>query len=319
MKPRPLLIVILTLLIFTLVPLWAAFGFLKQEEGEGGHAGHGGGGTANTEVFVEQTKEWMASHQSPKGCVDPTLGTSMDMDMPKKSGKDEDAKSMDMDEEEHEKMDEGKDEHSDDEDEHSENLDGAYMRTADTAGGQVAMKTASAGHDEDDEGSDKAKDDMDMDKKSGKDDDAKSMDMDEEEHEKMDMGKDEQGEDEDEHSEDEGEDEHGEGEDESGGMDMPKVYLQVFQFGYLPAWLCLETGVMYEFNMMATDVMHGASIGTASGSKIIRLPAKMEVKKMIQFDKPGEYFIYCSTYCGAGHQFMKGKITVENGSNKNKM
>ncbi len=107
-------------------------------------------------------------------------------------------------------------------------------------------------------------------------------------------------------------------EDETGAT---VVYFQLFQFGYLPQKLCLEVGVLYDFRMMATDVTHGGSIQLGAGSKMIRLPPGVEVSEKITFTETGEYLIYCTFYCGLGHQFMQGQIVVhesgeheENGS-----
>ncbi len=91
------------------------------------------------------------------------------------------------------------------------------------------------------------------------------------------------------------------------------VYLQLYQYAYLPQKLCLEVGVPYEFKMMATDVIHGGSIQLGAGSKMIRIPPKVEVSEVITFTETGEYMIYCTFYCGLGHQFMRGQIVVHEG------
>lgn len=94
------------------------------------------------------------------------------------------------------------------------------------------------------------------------------------------------------------------------GEAAPVVYLQALQWAYLPPKLCLESGKTYEFRMMATDVIHGASIQLGDGSKMVRLPPGVEVVQEVTFPEPGEYLLYCSFYCGLGHQFMKGRIIV---------
>lgn len=91
----------------------------------------------------------------------------------------------------------------------------------------------------------------------------------------------------------------------------PVVYLQAFQWGYRPSKICLQSGKTYEFRMMATDVIHGASIQLGPGSKMVRLPPGVEVEQKVTFTEPGEYLLYCSYYCGVGHQFMMGRIIVE--------
>lgn len=100
--------------------------------------------------------------------------------------------------------------------------------------------------------------------------------------------------------------------DEHAG-ENPVVYLQARQWGYTPARLCLKAGTTYQFRMMATDVIHGASIQLGPGGKMVRLPPGIEVVQEVTFAEPGEYLLYCSYYCGLGHQFMKGQIIVEPG------
>ncbi len=92
---------------------------------------------------------------------------------------------------------------------------------------------------------------------------------------------------------------------------VPVVYLQAFQFGFLPRKVCLEAGETYELRMMATDVTHGASIQLGAGSKMVRLPPGVPVSERVTFTQPGEYLLYCSYYCGFGHQYMDGRIVVE--------
>lgn len=94
----------------------------------------------------------------------------------------------------------------------------------------------------------------------------------------------------------------------------PVVYLRALQWAYIPSRLCLEAGVTYEFRMMATDVIHGASIQLGDASKMVRLPPGTEVEQEVTFTEPGKYLLYCSYYCGVGHQVMKGQITVEPGT-----
>ncbi len=98
---------------------------------------------------------------------------------------------------------------------------------------------------------------------------------------------------------------------ESAEGDATVVYLEAFRFGYTPSELCLEVGRTYEFRMMATDVVHGASISLGLGSMMVRLPPGIMVEKRITFREPGEYLLYCSYYCGIGHPLMQGRILVE--------
>jgi cytochrome c oxidase subunit 2 len=94
-------------------------------------------------------------------------------------------------------------------------------------------------------------------------------------------------------------------------MAMPAdVYLLAQQWSFEPSWLRLKVGVSYRLKLMAVDAAHGASLQLGPGSEIIRLPKGIQVERAITFTRPGTYLIYCTVYCGEGHQFMSGKLEI---------
>ena len=88
------------------------------------------------------------------------------------------------------------------------------------------------------------------------------------------------------------------------------VYLMAYQWGFTPATLRLDVNARYRFRMMAVDVTHGAAIRIGAASRIIRLRAGALVEQELRFTKPGEYLVYCTSYCGLLHDRMRGKIIV---------
>ncbi len=62
--------------------------------------------------------------------------------------------------------------------------------------------------------------------------------------------------------------------------------------------------------MMAVDAVHGASINFGGGGRMIRCPSRTEVMSVMTFTRPGKLLVYCSVYCGEGHDMMKGAIIV---------
>lgn len=98
----------------------------------------------------------------------------------------------------------------------------------------------------------------------------------------------------------------------AGGMgdDPVDVYLAAFQWGFEPAVLRLRRGVAYRFKMMAVDVGHGASIHLGPASRIIRLRPGALVEQQLTFTRTGSYLVYCTVYCGPGHDRMQGRIVV---------
>lgn len=108
---------------------------------------------------------------------------------------------------------------------------------------------------------------------------------------------------------------HGHGHDESPAAEAPvdgpvDVYLAAFQWGFEPAVLRLRRGVAYRFKMMAVDVGHGASIHLGPASRIIRLRPGALVEQQLTFARPGSYLVYCTVFCGPGHDRMQGRIVV---------
>jgi heme/copper-type cytochrome/quinol oxidase subunit 2 len=88
------------------------------------------------------------------------------------------------------------------------------------------------------------------------------------------------------------------------------VYLMATRYGYEPDLLRLDTHVPYRFRIMAVDADHGSSILVRMAGHMIRCRAKTLTQKTLMFTAPGEYLVYCTVYCGEGHDLMMGKIVV---------
>lgn len=88
------------------------------------------------------------------------------------------------------------------------------------------------------------------------------------------------------------------------------VYLLAYRFGFDPADLRLEKDRPYRFRMMASDLAHGASLQLGPASRIIRLRPNVVNEQTITFTRPGTVLVYCTLYCGPGHDLMQGRITV---------
>lgn len=90
----------------------------------------------------------------------------------------------------------------------------------------------------------------------------------------------------------------------------PDVYLMAQQWSFEPSSLRLRAGTAYRFRMMAVDASHGASIQLGAGSRIVRLRSGALVEQTLLFTRPGTYLVYCTVYCGTGHDRMGGRIVV---------
>ena len=104
----------------------------------------------------------------------------------------------------------------------------------------------------------------------------------------------------------------GEREQHADGSAPIDVFILAERFAYQPSVLRLERGVPYRFRMMGMDVNHGASItlNVRLAGHMMRAPAGRLSEMIMTFSRPGEYLVYCTVYCGEGHDLMQGKIIV---------
>lgn len=104
------------------------------------------------------------------------------------------------------------------------------------------------------------------------------------------------------------EDQHGPDEDAAGAP--VEVLLLAERWYFEPGALRLDRGTAYRFRMMTADVTHGASIQFGQGARMIRLSPGTVAELEMTFTSPGNYLVYCTSYCGAGHDGMQARIVV---------
>lgn len=101
---------------------------------------------------------------------------------------------------------------------------------------------------------------------------------------------------------------HGPGEDAAG---VPVDVLMMAERWYFePGVLRLDRGTAYRFRMMTADITHGASIQFGQGARMIRLSPGTVAELELTFTSPGSYLVYCTSYCGTGHDGMQASIVV---------
>lgn len=94
------------------------------------------------------------------------------------------------------------------------------------------------------------------------------------------------------------------------------VYLVAQRYTWFPSNVVLQAGVPYRLHLSSKDVNHGFSIhqdGDAAQKANFQVVPGYEYVLTMSF-RPGTYHIVCQEYCGLGHQYMLGKLTVEGGS-----
>lgn len=79
-------------------------------------------------------------------------------------------------------------------------------------------------------------------------------------------------------------------------------------WAFEPAEITIPAGSEIDIYLASADVVHGFHI-RGTNINMMAVPGTLNFKTM-KFSKPGVYPIYCHEYCGTGHQFMKGQITV---------
>lgn len=97
----------------------------------------------------------------------------------------------------------------------------------------------------------------------------------------------------------------------SAATDGPiEIYLAAAQWAFEPDVLRLDAGVTYRFRMMAVDASHGAAFQIGGAGHVIRLRRGVLVERDLTFTRAGEHLLYCTIFCGIGHDRMAGRIIV---------
>ena len=83
------------------------------------------------------------------------------------------------------------------------------------------------------------------------------------------------------------------------------------RFSFTPSRIKVKRGETIEFVLMSEDTTHGFQIRDLGVNVVIPPWGKGEKRIKVHFPESGKYVIECSRACGAGHNAMRGLITVE--------
>lgn len=97
---------------------------------------------------------------------------------------------------------------------------------------------------------------------------------------------------------------------EPSAADPVDAYVLASRYAFEPNRLVLAAGQRYRFNLMANDIAHGASIAFGDTSRIVRLRPGAVSSIELAFPRAGEFLMYCTVYCGIGHDYMSGRLIV---------
>lgn len=99
-------------------------------------------------------------------------------------------------------------------------------------------------------------------------------------------------------------------EDDHGAEAPMDVLMLAERWYYEPSELRLDVGQTYRFRLMASDISHGASVQFGHGGRMIRLRPNTETTFEAAFQQRGSLLVYCTVYCGQGHDLMQARIDI---------
>ncbi len=86
------------------------------------------------------------------------------------------------------------------------------------------------------------------------------------------------------------------------------IRIEASSFAYAPATIRVNRGDRVNFELVATDVVHGLYID-GYGLSMTADPGETARLNFVA-DRPGSFRFRCSVACGPLHPFMVGKLTV---------
>ena len=87
------------------------------------------------------------------------------------------------------------------------------------------------------------------------------------------------------------------------------INLTAKRYDWVPSTVRVPFGTHVRLVIKSEDVAHGISIREFNVRQDI--PAGETVNVEFDATQRGEFTIYCSVFCGAGHRDMRGKLVVE--------
>ena len=84
------------------------------------------------------------------------------------------------------------------------------------------------------------------------------------------------------------------------------------RFSFTPSEIRVPRGVTLELRIRSDDTMHGFRIVGRNVNLLVPKRRQGEAVVVFEAAEAGRYAFECSRLCGAGHNFMRGAIVVEN-------
>lgn len=90
------------------------------------------------------------------------------------------------------------------------------------------------------------------------------------------------------------------------------------RFSFTPSEIRVPRGVTLELRIRSDDTMHGFRIVGRNVNLLVPKRRQGEAVVVFEATSAGRYAFECSRLCGAGHNFMRGAIVVEDDPPENR-
>ncbi len=88
-----------------------------------------------------------------------------------------------------------------------------------------------------------------------------------------------------------------------------EAYILARTWQFIPDEVVVPVGSRVTFYVTSVDVVHGFKV-QGTNLNVMVIPGQVS-RLSVTFERPGEYPIVCTEYCGAGHAAMFAKVVVE--------
>ena len=95
------------------------------------------------------------------------------------------------------------------------------------------------------------------------------------------------------------------------GGERRVVRILAERFSFTPSEIRVPRGVVLELRIRSDDTMHGFRIVGRNVNLLVPKRRQGEAVVVFEAADTGRYEFECSRLCGAGHNFMRGAIVVE--------
>lgn len=93
--------------------------------------------------------------------------------------------------------------------------------------------------------------------------------------------------------------------------EVRRVRITAERFDFFPSEIKVPLGTTLDLQIESEDTLHGFRIVGSAVNVAIPKRGRGTISVTFQPERAGEYIFECSRMCGAGHNFMRGRIVVQ--------